>query len=209
MLSTVARWFSAKPAGDRFFDLLHGQAALAVATARVLREPVAEAPLDRLHAQHDQGDALQQSLKEALEATIRTPLDREDLYVLSRRLSEVLHEVVRAAEALTAYGLVQHTAELTQLGGAVADATEALAKTLVPLQRHQAGPIQQVCEEIRGFVRRGELSYREAQAALYHSAEVAPKDLLRQEAVLSAFRAALESCQRAAAAVERAAVKHS
>ena len=62
--------------------------------------------------------------------------------------------------------------------------------------------------QIVALEKRGDAVYRGEMASLFKNPEVKAKELLRQQAVLDALEAALDSCQDAADVLENVAIKH-
>lgn len=62
--------------------------------------------------------------------------------------------------------------------------------------------------QIVALEKRGDAVYRTEMASLFKNPDVNAKELLRQQAVLDALEASLDSCQDAADVLENVAIKH-
>lgn len=94
---------------DVFVDLLVRQVALALAAATELRDAQHEPELpvdvrERVHQLEDDGDQQRTRLLTELARALTTPIDREDLFRLSRSLDDVLDNLRDFTVELERYG---------------------------------------------------------------------------------------------------------
>ncbi len=106
MLESIKTFFN--PQQDRFFDLLIQQAEYAVeATGMVLtylEEPNKQRKKETRQVEK-QADKVRRQLVKALSDTFVTPIDREDLYALSRDLDDVVDYAYTTTDELVLFKL--------------------------------------------------------------------------------------------------------
>ncbi len=106
MLESIKTFFN--PQQDLFFDLLIQQAEYAVeATGMVLtylEEPNKQRKKETRQVEK-QADKVRRQLVKALSATFVTPIDREDLYALSRDLDDVVDYAYTTTDELVLFQL--------------------------------------------------------------------------------------------------------
>lgn len=95
--------------GDVFVDLLVRQVSIALTMTRLLRaaQEEAEFPADvreEIHRLEDEGDQQRTALLTELARALTTPIDREDLFRLSRSIDDVLDNLRDFAVELERYG---------------------------------------------------------------------------------------------------------
>jgi hypothetical protein len=132
---------------QRFIDLLVHQVSIALAAATALRDAQDKPELpenvrEEIHRLEDQGDEQRSTLLAELARALTTPIDREDLFRLSRSIDDVLDNLrdftvelerygaepnERFAKPLDALarGLEELEVAIRQLGGDVTSATAA------------------------------------------------------------------------------------
>ena len=139
---------------------------------------------DEVHRCRTEAYQARRTLLAALQAALSTPLDQEDLYILSERLDRVINEAkdtVREAEVL---GWAPD-AHAKAMGSCLSDATSSLAAAFAMLPRDLNGAGRQA-DASTGTVRHVEHRYREAMTSLLGSDDVrsviAAQDLYRRYA---------------------------
>jgi len=186
-----------KAAGPRWWrTLLPGSVpnvlALLVAQGKLTQEGLAhfatwsnsgsQADSDELRRCRTEAYQARRDLLAALQAALSTPLDQEDLYILSERLDRVINEAkdtVREAEVLG----WKPDAHAKAMGQCLAEATASLANAFAMLPHDLNGAGLQA-DASTGTVRRVEHRYREAMTGLLGADDVrtviASQDLYRR-----------------------------
>lgn len=208
---SVVRWLL--PKDDKFFKLLEDHAAVvAEAAAAMVNLPItsdkAAAALEEVHIFEHRGDDLVRAVKLALEETFVTPLDREDIHTLSNRLDDIIDYLYYAAQVFVTYDVHHKTPAMQNLIVAIAEASAVIRDTLPFLRQHRYEKVAPARAEVVALERRGDDIFRSEMAALYKSAEVDAKELLRQQAVLKTLEDALDCCMDCADVLENIAIKH-
>lgn len=201
------------PRDDRFFDLLEQQAGVAhdaAVTLASFAEPerdvgsVSEAVQELEH----QGDALVHEVEESLARTFVTPLDREDIHLLSSALDEVLDLTNYAARACAMLGVERPTAPMVELMRLLVAITDTLKEAVPLLRRRSFAELRSATRKIRQLEKDGDRIHREAVTALFRSEGLEAKVLLREREVLEDLEAAVDRCEKVADQLANLAVKH-
>lgn len=201
------------PRDDKFFTLLEEHAGLLGEAADVMAsfpdDPSgSHAMLDRIHQIEHRGDDLVRAVTIALDETFVTPIDREDIHNLATSLDNVLDYLYSAAQAFVAYEVHHLTPAMRELVQICTEGAIVLKDALPHIRQKHLERLAPARLQIVALEKRGDAIYQNEMAALYKNSAVDAKDLLRQQAVLDALEAALDSCQDAADVLENVAIKH-
>jgi uncharacterized protein Yka (UPF0111/DUF47 family) len=201
------------PRDDKFFTLLEQHAELLGEAAQVMAAfpengTTTQEALDRIHQIEHSGDDLVRAVTIALDETFVTPIDREDLHNLATSLDNVLDYLYAAAQAFVAYEVHHFSPAMRELIQIVSEAALVLRDALPHIRQKHLEKLAPARLQIVALEKRGDTVYRGEMGALYKNPEVNAKELLRQQAVLDALEAALDSCQDAADVLENVAIKH-
>lgn len=121
------------PRDVKFFDLLVADSENLHAAARELRELMdsyddLDARIRRIQELEHAGDAIGDSIEERLDDAFITPIDREDIHELTRRMDDVVDRIQETAEAMQIYDVAAPTDEARRLSGILEEqATELVA----------------------------------------------------------------------------------
>jgi len=201
------------PKDDKFFTLLEQHADTLGEAAKVMAEfpgtgTTAQAALDKIHEIEHRGDDLVHAVTIALDETFVTPIDREDIHNLATSLDNVLDYLYSAAQAFVAYEVHVFTAAMRELIQIVCEAALVIKDAMPHIRQKHLEKLAPARLQVVALEKRGDAVYQNEMAALYKNPAVNAKDLLRQQAVLDALEAALDSCQDAADVLENVAIKH-
>ena len=108
------------PRDVKFFDLLSAAAANLLAAAQELRGLMEsyddlDARIGRIQALEHVGDEIGDDIEARLEDAFITPIDREDIHELTRRMDDVVDRVQETAEAMQIYDVRAPTDEARRL----------------------------------------------------------------------------------------------
>jgi predicted phosphate transport protein (TIGR00153 family) len=206
----LIRWFL--PKEDHFYDFLERQATVARDAARVLTslttgtDPITVR--DRVQDLEHQGDAIVHEMLEALARTFVTPIDREDLQKLSKRLDDILDYTNAAARAIVLFGVEKPTEPMTLLMEKLVQCTEVLTTTLPHLRHHDYNAATDGAKQVAKLEKDGDAVFRDAISRLFHDPAIDAKDILREREVLDDLEKAVNRCEQVADALTVIAVKH-
>ncbi len=155
-----------------FLKLIHDQASLtldgleALKAFMVARDPAASALLS---AKEKEADEARRILIDELNKTFITPFDREDIFLLSRTIDDVLdyaYSTVSEMEILK----VEPTNYMQQMASILRDAAYELLMAVDRLENHP-GVANDHAQRAKSLENRVEEVYREALADLFSGAE--------------------------------------
>jgi uncharacterized protein Yka (UPF0111/DUF47 family) len=210
-LQSVVRWLL--PKEDHFYGFLERQAALAfdgaVALAR-FREPGAVAAEIREAVQdiEHQADAVLFEMEDALARTFVTPLDREDLHLLSAELDDIVDMTNHAIRACVLFGVTSPTAPMLELIDTLLLSTEVLKHAMPALRKRDYAKLIEESRKLRTLEKEADAVFRAAVSALFHDSTIEAKVLLREKEVLDALEDAVDRCDRVSHTLRNLAVKH-
>lgn len=193
------RWWAFLLAEDPgFMSLLSRQASVAIAACLLLRDKGSAAAMADVEYR---GDTIRRQLSMALAGTYTTPLDRHDIFALSRYIDDVVDSAQDALLTIQVIGAewTGHAEEMTQ---AVADAAGSLERAVAglpgPEAREQAQKVKRYENIVVALYRYGvDLAIRQRQ----------PGDALRLREVYAGLRDVAQAAGRAADLVADVAVK--
>jgi predicted phosphate transport protein (TIGR00153 family) len=209
-LQDLVRWLL--PREDQFYGFLERQARIAHQGAQALAEfrpgrAIADVELKVQQLEHE-GDKVVHELEEALQQTFVTPIDREDLQLLSAELDDVLDLTNSAARACALFGVDEPTEPMLQLIDLLVQASAELEAALPYLSKHDFAALMAASRTIRGLEKDADRVFRSALSRLFHDKAIDAKTLLREKEVLENLEHAIDRCERVASTLAHLSVKH-
>ncbi|MBA3937954.1 MAG: DUF47 family protein [Planctomycetes bacterium] len=206
----LLRWLL--PKEDHFFTFLERQAVVANDAAKVLAgfKDSGDAVVirDRVQDLEHQGDRIVHEMLEALGRTFVTPLDREDLQKLSKRLDDILDFANAAARACVLFGVEKPTSSMILLSDKLVECTTVLAETIPHLRTQSYDAVTAGAARVTQLEKDGDVVFRDAISKLFHDPTIDAKDILREREVLDDLEKAVNRCEQVADALTSLAVKH-
>ena len=205
------RWLL--PREDHFFDLTAQQgevlqrAAAALATYRV-GGPEAEALAKKVQDIEHEGDKLLHAVEDALVKTFVTPIDREDIHHLARRIDDVTDEINLVARCFFLYGLNEPSPAMVKMMELIAAATVELHASLTALKKSDYAAMVVQGHKVSALEKEGDQTFREAVGALFRKEGISGKELIRDKELLEALEETLDLCEDAAEFLSHVATKN-
>jgi uncharacterized protein Yka (UPF0111/DUF47 family) len=200
------------PREDRFYEILTKQASLAHRAARALGEYAEGAPIGdvqpRVAQLEAEGDAAYGALEDALQDTFVTPIDREDLQLLSDALDDVLDWTDAAARSVADFGVGPATAPMQRLTALLVQATAELEGATKALSRHDYAAMHGASRLMRRVLKESESALRAGLRDLFAEEAIDARRLLREKEVLEDLGRALDRAERVAHTLAHLSVKH-
>lgn len=209
LLQTVIR--AVVPKDDRFYDLLEEQARIGHLAAKKLAELSTgdlETVVAAVQELEHQGDATKERLELALASTFVTPIDREDIQMLSSELDDVLDYANTAARSCLIREVGKPTEPMIKLIALLGTTSEVVHQAVSKLRTHDFDEVTVLASKIRELESGGDRIYRDAIHALYRNPAVDAKRLRREEATLGDLEKALDHAEDLADTLINLAVKH-
>ncbi|MFM2091101.1 MAG: hypothetical protein RLZZ127_1590 [Planctomycetota bacterium] len=200
------------PRDERFYDILERQMDLgrqaAAALGRLREGGDAVAVRKDLQALEERSDKELRAMQDSLARTFATPIDREDLERISKRLDGIVAASAQAVRACVLFGVDRPTTPMQLLIGTLGRGIETLAGAVALLRQHDYAGIIAAGRAIESLEQDGDDVFREAVRALFHDERIDAKTILREKEVLEDLERALDRCRQTAELLTNVAVKH-
>ncbi|HMA91966.1 MAG TPA: DUF47 family protein [Polyangiaceae bacterium] len=210
-LQTLINWVL--PREEQFYDFLEKQALVAQQAIPVLARFVEEganyeAIRDEVTRLEKDGDRIVDEMLLALSKTFVTPIDREDLQRLSKKLDDVLDYVNLTGRSLVIFALQRPTQPMVELLQTLREGCDTLVEILPCLRKKQFDTLIQGCQRIHKLEKQADHTFRQELSRLFHDPSVDAKDILRAREILDHLETAVDSCDAVAETLMNVAVKH-
>lgn len=201
------------PREDHFYDILEGQARIADQAARALvrfKEGSAHAGAIRDEVQkiEHEGDRLSQAMIAALARTFVTPIDREDLQRLSKRMDDIPDMCNATARACVLFGVEKPTLPMTLLMDKLTECTGVIASVVPKMRLRAYDGVITACRNVNHYEKDGDAVFRDALSSLFHDPAVDAKTILREKEILEDLEKAINRCDQTAELLTNIAVKN-
>jgi predicted phosphate transport protein (TIGR00153 family) len=204
--------FSIMPREPKFFDLFEKSVANVAKAAKELAdflEDYTNVPLKvaRITELEHAGDAITHQIMEQLHRTFVTPLDREDIALLTERLDDVMDFIEDAANAMLLYRIEQPTTRAREMAAILVTMTSELV-VAVPLLRNRSKmkEILEHCVEINRLENEADAIIRHALAELFNDTPIA--DVIKWREIYEHLETAADKGEDVANVLEGVVLKH-
>jgi uncharacterized protein len=151
-------------------------------------------------------DDLTHSVSTRLNQSFITPFDREDIYMMSNALDDVVDLIDSAARAVVMYDIHEATEPAKQLAGVIQRMAMQLNEVVSILQKPKG--VTERLVELHRLENEGDDIYHRAVAALFHE-RGDPLEVLKWKDVYEKLEAAIDRCENVANIIEGVIIKHS
>jgi len=210
MIQKILHWLL--PREDHFFGFLERQAVVAHDAAKAMqryRDKASAVQIrDDVQDLEHKGDAIVHEMLDALARTFVTPIDREDLQRLSKRLDDILDYTNLAARACVLFGVDQPTKPMLILIDKLVQCTEVLKDAVPKLRKRAYNQLIEASQTLHNLEKEGDAVFRDAVSALFHDPNIDAKVILREKEVLDDLEKAINRCDSTAETIINVAVKH-
>jgi predicted phosphate transport protein (TIGR00153 family) len=151
-------------------------------------------------------DDLTHNVSTRLNQSFITPFDREDIYMMSKALDDVVDLIDGAARAVVMYDIHEVTEPAKQLAGVIQRMALQLNEVVSILQKPKG--VTERLIELHRLENEGDDIYHRAVAALFHD-RGDPLEVLKWKDVYEKLEAAIDRCENVANIIEGVIIKHS
>jgi predicted phosphate transport protein (TIGR00153 family) len=203
--------FSLIPKEEQYFALFRQMTSHIYDAASKLAEMLAgkatefQKHLESIKAIEHQCDELTHSISKKLNSSFITPFDREDIYMLSGALDDIVDLIDDAARAVVMYNVRETTDYARQFGDVIQRMAVQLHEVVSTLER-PAG-INPRLVEIHRLENEGDDLYHEAIGELFQGTPE-PLRVIRWKDIYDKLEAAVDRCEQAANIIETVIIKH-
>ena len=151
-------------------------------------------------------DDLTHNVSTRLNQSFITPFDREDIYMMSKALDDVVDLIDGAARAVVMYDIHEATEPAKQLAGVIQRMALQLNEVVSILSKPKG--VTERLVELHRLENEGDDIYHRAVAALFHD-RGDPLEVLKWKDVYEKLEAAIDRCENVANIIEGVIIKHS
>jgi predicted phosphate transport protein (TIGR00153 family) len=200
------------PREEQYFTLFAQMTSYINDAARTLVEMLAHQDGDyqeyvqRIKSIEHACDDLTHNVSTRLNQSFITPFDREDIYMMSKALDDVVDLIDGAARAVVMYDIHEATEPAKQLAGVIQRMALQLNEVVAVLSKPKG--VTERLVELHRLENEGDDIYHRAVAALFHD-RGDPLEVLKWKDVYEKLEAAIDRCENVANIIEGVIIKHS
>jgi uncharacterized protein len=200
------------PREDQYFDLFVQMTNYISEAVRELREMLNDKQANyneysqRIKRLEHACDELTHNISTRLNRSFITPFDREDIYLMSSALDDIVDLVDDAARAIIIFDVREIKPHAQDLAGVLERMVEQLREIVSMLQKPKN--LTQRLVEVHRLENDGDDIYHSAVAELFHE-ERDPLTVLKWKEIYEKLEAAIDRCENVANIIESVIIKHS
>jgi hypothetical protein len=200
------------PREEQYFTLFAQMTSYINDAARTLVEMMSQNDGDyqeyvqRIKSIEHACDDLTHNVSTRLNQSFITPFDREDIYMMSKALDDVVDLIDGAARAVVMYDIHEVTEPAKQLAGVIQRMALQLNEVVSILSKPKG--VTERLVELHRLENEGDDIYHRAVAALFHD-RGDPLEVLKWKDVYEKLEAAIDRCENVANIIEGVIIKHS
>jgi hypothetical protein len=150
-------------------------------------------------------DDITHKIKNELNETFITPIDREDIYALSHALDNIIDSIDVVANRVCLYKVKSNIEFGSQLSEILLEQSKILVEVIKHLEDHKN--LFEKLVAIRKLETDGDVVFRRAISELFEN-EKDPIELIKKKEILEIFEKAVDRCQTASIVVESILIKN-
>jgi len=196
---------------ETFFDHFR-QLAVHIGSSATLLRSLLESPLDsvRIAAEikkvETEGDAIVHLINQRIDTSFVTPLDREDIHVLAKRLDNVIDIVNGAARRVVMFRVTQSRPGAVKMADVIVRASAQILEAVSDVNKRQR--MVEHSRAIKLLEEEGDGLYAENVGALFANEEPAI-EVLKWKEIFDALENAIDECDDVSNVLESIALKNS
>ena len=201
------------PREDHFYDFLERQAQVAHRAAMVMGKyrdgsTTAQGIREQVQDLEHEGDQIVHEMLDTLARSFVTPIDREDLQRLSKRLDDIIDMTNAAARACVLFGVETPTKPMLAQIDKLVECTAVIEQLMPKLRKHAYAELIEASRSVAAIEKDSDGVFRDALSALFHDSGIDAKTILREREVLEDLEKAINRCDQVAELITNIAVKH-
>ena len=204
-------WYNLLPREEQYFDLFAQMTLYIQKAARELKEMLADKDQNygeyaqRIKGMEHACDELTHTISMRLNKSFITPFDREDIYLMSSALDDIVDLINDAARAIVDFDIKEIKDHAKDFADVIVRMGEQLREIVSTLQKPKN--ITQRLVEIHRLENEGDDIYHAAIAELFRE-ERDPLNVLKWKEVYEKLEAAVDRCENVANIIESVVIKH-
>ena len=206
--------FNLKPKEEKFFSMLAEHALLVREATEILHQAlgninsVPEA-MTRITETEKIADEVVDRLLVKLHKTFIAPMDREDLFTLSKKLDDIIDSIKAAIERMDLYNIQTPSAHIMEMAELILKAGKQVEKAIFSLQdiKKERLRLQARCERIIDLEARGDELYRQEMGKLFRECSDAI-EIIKWKEILVNLEEVLDLSEDVATSLKRVVIKY-
>jgi predicted phosphate transport protein (TIGR00153 family) len=150
-------------------------------------------------------DELAAKITQKLNSSFITPIDREDIYLLTTELDDVIDMINDLARRMSIYDVSRTRGDSGEIADVLGASTAELHRAFTLLEQRES--FADVCKRINQLERRGDLLYSEAVRRLFKE-EKDPIEVIKWMSIYEGLENSIDRCKDVAEALEAVVVKN-
>ncbi|MBI3950756.1 MAG: DUF47 domain-containing protein [Acidobacteria bacterium] len=198
------------PREEKYFDLFNEMATHIHASAKLLAQlfnefDKAEHYAHQIKDLEHQCDELTHAVVKKINQTFITPIDREDIYALSKALDDIIDLIDSAASRTLLYKIAGATDTARRQADVIARATAEITQAVARIKSNTG--MQQYFIAIHTLENEGDSLFREAVAQLFQDHQD-PLEVIKWKDLYETLERAIDKCEDVANVLESIMLKH-
>jgi uncharacterized protein Yka (UPF0111/DUF47 family) len=196
---------------DTFFDHFR-QLAVHIGAAATLLRSIFENPTDstriagEIKRVESDGDQIVHQINQRINTSFVTPLDREDIHLVAKRLDNVIDLINGAARRVVMFRVTETRAGSAEMAGILERAGAEILTAIADITKRQK--MMEHGRTIKALEEEGDALYAKSVGALFDR-ELPAIEVLKWKEIFDALEEAIDECEDVSNALESIAVKNS
>ncbi len=206
--------FNLNPREDKFFEMFVEEAKNIHEAGKLLKRGFVELEdkekiSKEIGSLEHKGDKIVHDSIVQLEDAFITPIDREDIYKLIKKMDNILDSIDSAGSRLIMYDVKTSKKEVIKLCEMIERATEEVVRLMEELKKigKKNNRIVEKIKKINSIEHNGDLLYRETITNLFKSGEDV-LEIIKWKEIVTLLENTLDYCEKVAAIVEGVVMKN-
>lgn len=200
------------PKQPKFFELILEITRHSFEAAKILNRMVTELEnieelASEIHVIENKCDELTHTVKNELNETFITPIDREDIFAITNALDDVVDGIDRVASKLKMYRIKTPLKFGPQLASILLSQSELLVSAVKSMNENNYKETLNKLVSIRNLETEGDVVFKDSIVYLFEN-EKDVIELIKKKEVLENYEKAVDKCQTATLAIEGALIKN-
>jgi predicted phosphate transport protein (TIGR00153 family) len=199
------------PRDEKFFDLFEALAARLSRSAELLQQLLARPEemgelVAAIKEVEHQADELTRSVIERIDKSFVTPIDREDIHMLTSRLDEVIDLVDGTARRAMMFQIREVREPAKRIASLIVKAAELIHSGVKEIRRPKA--VAEIAGQLKMIEEEGDAMYQQAVGDLFRGSPDA-LEVLKWKEVYDKLEDTLDQCEDVANTLESISIKNS
>lgn len=208
--------FNLNPKEDKFYDMFIEEAKNVEKAAIILSEALGDledktSHVARVEELEHRGDEIVHNLIEELNNSFITPIDREDIFSITKRMDDILDSIESTMHRFTMFNISESREGAKVLGDLIVDASRELVALMEDF-KHMKKKNKEITARvisINKIENKGDVFYRQIISELFAEDGKTPVlDIIKWREIYKFLEATLDSCEAVANIVEGVVMKY-